>query len=411
MRVLCRIWASATLVAALTTAGACGRAEWSVTVQPLPSPAGPDSSEPQLTGADNNLVLSWIERSGSLTHLKFSRRTPTGWTPAVTAASGEQWFLSYADVPSVTRLSDGTLVAQWLEETDRLSEAYDLLLSYSKDEGKTWAPSFMPHHDGTTTQHGFASLFEMPGGGLGLVWLDARAYELDPDDAKGGAMSLRFAAFDTGWNQTADIPVDLRVCECCSTTAVVTSDGVLAAFRDRSATEIRDIFVSRLEKGQWTSPSAIYDDGWEMYSCPVNGPMLSARGRNVVAAWFTVRNDRGEAWTAFSDDAGWSWGAPIRLDDAGALGRVDVELLDDGSAAATWVEFADRKAEFRMRRVEPSGSKSPPMTIAGVSGARASGFPRIARHGAELVFAWTESTTGDRGGALSVRTAAGPLPR
>ena len=88
MRGLCRICAFATLAAALTTAGACGRAEWSVTVQPLPSPAGPDSSEPQLTGADDNLVLSWIDRSGSLTHLKFSRRTSTGWTPAVTAASG-----------------------------------------------------------------------------------------------------------------------------------------------------------------------------------------------------------------------------------------------------------------------------------------------------------------------------------
>jgi len=33
---------------------------------------------------------------------------------------------------------------------------------------------FLPHHDWTQTQHGFASLFELPGNGLGLVWLDGR---------------------------------------------------------------------------------------------------------------------------------------------------------------------------------------------------------------------------------------------
>ena len=47
----------------------------------------------------------------------------------------------------------------------------DLELSYSTDGGKTWAKSFTPHHDSTVTQHAFASLFELPGRSLGLVWL------------------------------------------------------------------------------------------------------------------------------------------------------------------------------------------------------------------------------------------------
>ena len=53
--------------------------------------------------------------------------------------------------------------------------AYDVRLAYSKDEGRSWSPSFTPHTDGTRTEHGFASLFEMPGAGLRLVWLDGRA--------------------------------------------------------------------------------------------------------------------------------------------------------------------------------------------------------------------------------------------
>ncbi|MBI4262927.1 MAG: exo-alpha-sialidase [Acidobacteria bacterium] len=402
-------------VTAVTLAVSCGRtdpADWRVTIEPLALPSGPDSSEPQLTMSDRGVLVSWIERTGPATRLRFAERTASGWTDPVDAAAGEGWFLSYADVPSVLRLSDGTLVAQWLENTEELLEAYDLHLSYSTDNGRTWAPSFLPHHDGTKTQHGFASVFELPGRALGLVWLDGRAAELDATDPEGGAMSLRYAAFDANWKQTADVPIDLRVCECCPTTAVVTPDGVLTAFRDRSETEIRDISVSRLENGAWTLPTTVHDDNWEIPACPVNGPMLSARGRNVAVAWFTVKDDQGQAYAAFSTDAGRSWGAPIRLDEAGALGRVDIELLDDGSAVAAWVEFADQRAQFRIRRVEPSGVSSPPVTVAGVSDARTSGYPRLARQGGELVFAWAESASGGESGegGLQVRTARATLP-
>lgn len=418
------------LVVVLASMAACGRTDpakrqnaggsdgsgWPLTIRPLSLAAPPNSSEPQLTGSDRGLVLSWLEQEGTTKRLRFSERTADGWTPPTTAATGEDWFLSYADVPSVMRLSTGTLVAQWLEETDALLAAYNLRLSYSNDNGRTWAPSFMPHHDGTITQHGFASMVELPGGGLGIVWLDGRNSEFDFDDPTSGTMGLRFAAFDRSWKQTADTSIDPRVCECCSTTAVVTPDGVVTAFRDLtgSEVEIRDVAVSRFENGTWTASDAVHDDGWEVYVCPVNGPMLSARGRSIAVAWFTVKNDQGQAYAAFSNDSGRTWGSPIRLDDGGSLGRVDVELLADGSAAATWVEVTSGAAQFRVRRVEPSGARSAPVTIAGVSGARTSGFPRIARLGGELVFAWAESAPSDTGGesapVLSVRTAAASLP-
>jgi hypothetical protein len=118
----------------------CGRrepAEWTVTVQRVESPAGANSSEPQTAVSERGVLLSWIERVGTTTYLKFAERTASGWTAPVTAASGADWFLSYADVPSVQRMADGTLVAQWLQTTDERIEAYDLRLSYSKDNGKT----------------------------------------------------------------------------------------------------------------------------------------------------------------------------------------------------------------------------------------------------------------------------------
>ena len=376
---------------------------WTVKVEPIDVPAGANSMAPQLTASSRGVLVSWLEQADPNFNLKFAERSNGAWSAAQTIASDKNWFVSAADVPSVMRMSNGTLVANWYPAVDFRLEAYDIRLSYSTDEGKTWARPLVPHHDKTRTQHGFVSLFEMPAGGLGLVWLDGRNQGKQPEDAE---MALFFASFDTSWKQTAEVSANARVCECCTTSAVVTSDGVVAAFRDRSAKEIRDIHVSRLESGKWTDAQVVHADNWEIDACPVNGPALSARGRQLAAAWFTGKDDKGQAFAAFSSDAGRTWSAPIRLDDQESLGHVDVEMLDDGSAVATWVEFADNRSQFRMRRIEPSGMRSPAITISGDS--RVSGYPRVARSGNELVFAWTEGAESE--GMQRVRSAIARLP-
>jgi hypothetical protein len=404
------------LAAAALSTASCGRAQdpsgWSIDIRPLTSPAGTDSAEPQLAVSGTGVILSWLERTGTTTTLKFSERTDGPWGAPITVASGTDWFVSSADPPAVMRLSNGTLVAQWTRQTDPRIEAMDLELSYSTDGGQTWAAPFTPHHDGTMTQHAFASMFEQPGSTLGLIWLDGRESFLETDDPAGGSMTMRYAAFDGAWVQTADAAVDRKVCECCSTSVASTSDGVLAAFRDRATGEIRDIAVSRLESGVWTEPAAVHHDGWKTYACPVNGPALSARDRRGVVAWFAAPADEGHAFVAFSNDAGRTWGSPIRLDDAMSVGRVDVELLEDGAAVATWIEFADGRSQLRARLVDPSGRRSPAVSVAGIGEGSAAGLPRLTRLGRELIFAWTESGTPDDTGdvPLHVRTAVARLP-
>ncbi len=176
--------------------------------------------------------------------MKFAERTASGWTTPRTVASGTNWFVNWADVPSVLRLDDGTLAAHWLQKSGPGTYAYDVKLSSSKDDGKTWSAPFQPHSDGTKTEHGFASLVQMPGSGLGLVWLDGRAMGEGEHADHSGDMSVRFAAFDKNWKQTAEMVIDGRVCECCPTAMAVTSEGAIAAFRNRSDTEVRDIHVA-----------------------------------------------------------------------------------------------------------------------------------------------------------------------
>ncbi len=374
------------------------------------SPATGNAAQPQLSVSARGVLLSWIERSGDLATLKFAERTATGWTEARTVASGRDWFVNWADVPSVMRLPSGTIVGHWLQKSGPDTYAYDVRLSYSTDDGKTWSPSFVPHHDGTKTEHGFASLFPL-GDGLGAIWLDGRNMKVSAghdEHGGGGVMTVHFARFDKHWKQVDESAVDARVCECCPTAAAVTSEGVIAAFRDRSDAEIRDIYTSRLVNGKWSTPAAVHADGWKIAACPVNGPALSAIGRNVAASWFTVKGEQGQAYLAFSADAGRTYGAPIRVDDGGSLGRVDVALTPDGTAAiAAWIEFADQRSQFRVRRIDRAGTRSAPVTIAGLAAGRASGYPRMALNGRELVLAWTESSAG---GTMHVKTAIAPLP-
>jgi hypothetical protein len=390
---------------------------WSLGPQAVGTPAATNSAQPQLSVSTRGVLVSWIERTGDLATLKFAERTASGWTPARTVASGKDWFVNWADVPSVLRLPSGAIVAHWLQKSGPSTYAYDVRLSHSLDDGKTWAPSYRPHHDGTQTEHGFASLFPI-GNGFGLIWLDGRTMPAPPKPGGGGkggeghdghaagAMSVRFAQFDQSFKQIADSEIDARVCECCPTAATVTAEGVVAAYRDRSDAEIRDNYVARLVNGTWTEPKAVFNDNWKIAACPVNGPALAANGQAVAMTWFTVKQDQGQAYLAFSLDAGATFGAPIRVDDGGSLGRVDVAMLPDGAALVTWIEFAGQ-AQFRARRIDRDGTRSAPITIAGIAGNRASGYPRAAIANGEVVFTWTESVDG---GGLQVRTAAARLP-
>ena len=419
---------------------------WTPTIAPVASPAAANSGEPQLTVSDRGVLLSWIERDGGKMTLRFAERTPTGWTDPRTVASGDDWSINAMDVPSVLRVSGDTLAGSWMQKSGSGMHSSAVRLSYSKDDGRTWAPSFTPHQEGTHAERLFASLFQMSGGaGLGLIWLEGAATQAgtgaaprtQPSHAAGtehmhkpptgqkghdssavasakaeghggpgamgggGAMTVRFASFDTAWKRTTEMPIDLRVCECCPTAAAVTSEGVIAAYRNRSDDEIRDIYVSRFEQGRWSEPVSVHADNWRIPACPVNGPALSARDRDVAITWYTVKQDQGQAYAAFSRDAGRTFGKPIRLDDGGSLGRVDVQMLSDESALATWIEFAAGRAQFRTRRVTIAGARSAPVTIAGLAASRTSGYPRVARHGDEVVFAWTET----EGGRSQVRTA------
>jgi hypothetical protein len=366
-------------------------------VRETESPAGTDSREPELfVASDGHIILSWVEKVAEKRYaLKFAERGADGWSEPRTVAEGDNWFVNWADFPSVIKLSDGSLAAHWLVKSGASTYAYDVHIARSKDGGKTWGKAIVPHTDGTQTEHGFASLIPLADGRVGAVWVDGRATK----DVKEGhdenaplpvSMQLRYAAIDAGGKLSDEAVLDERICECCQTSAALTSEGIVAVYRDRSEREVRDIYFVRRQGAGWSAPQAIHADNWEIKGCPVNGPSVSAEGRRVAVAWFTGAGDAPHVQVAFSSDAGATFGKAVRVDDGDATGRVDVSMLPDGSALVSWLSGTAEKGAVKARRVRPDGASDAVSIIAETDIARSSGFPRAARLGNEVHFAWTQ---------------------
>jgi hypothetical protein len=367
-------------------------------VREAESPAGTDSREPELFAtADGRVILSWVEKTGEKRHaLRFAVRDAAGWSEARTAAEGENWFVNWADFPSVIALPDGSFAAHWLVKSGPSTYAYDVNISRSKDGGKTWGRAVVPHTDGTKTEHGFVSLLPLSDGRLGAVWVDGRALkDLKKEHDEEGSplpvsMQLRYAAIDGDGKLSDEAVLDERICECCQTSAVMTAEGVISAYRDRSEQEVRDIHFVRGQAGGWSAPRPIHADNWQIKACPVNGPSLAADSRRVALAWYTGEGDSARVQVAFSGDAGATFGPPARVDDGGTLGRVDVVLLADGSALVCWMSGGPEGGANKVRRVAPDGTLGPIAIIAQADVSRSSGFPRMARLGDTVYFAWTQ---------------------
>jgi hypothetical protein len=384
-----------------------------------PAPAG--SAQPHLADAyDGGVILSWLERTASGHRFRFATRRANRWTEPVTIAEGDRFFANWADVPSVLRMPDGSIVAHWLQISGPGKYSYDVMLRHSSDGGRTWSAPLTPHRDGTETEHGFVSIVPWPGNvfgsSFGVVWLDGRDFaKHGPGHGEAGMkaeMSLRATVPSqmiegvargggtvspplSVWGQSPERLVDSRVCECCPTAAVRTRRGVVVAYRDRSAREVRDIAVARFENGRWTEGKVVHADNWQIPGCPVNGPALAASGSHVALAWFAAPENNARVSVAFSSDAGVTFGRPVRVDDGLPLGRVAIATLDDASVLVGWLEYVKDPAgktaawaEFRARRVSPGGARGEAITVARVTPDRASGYPRLARSGDVVTFAW-----------------------
>lgn len=355
------------------------------------TPAGAPSGQPRLMATERGLLMSWVETSDGGAALRYAWYREGRWGAPAVAATGEDWFVNWADTPGVLALPDGRLLAFYLQRTGPQPFAYGIRVITSED-GQTWTPPLVPHQDGLPVEYGFVSTVAHDDGSVRLVWLDGTQMYTGEEPAghgHGGPMTLRSAVLTPAGHLQDAALLDERVCECCPTAAVAIPGGALIAYRDRSPEEVRDIAVVRIVGGRASPPVVPHPDGWTIAGCPVNGPAAVARGERVVVAWYSGARG-GEVRVMFSDDAGASFTEPQRVDDGAPVGRVDLAMLDDGEVAVIWLENTEAGGELRARRVSADGTERASITVAPAGPDRATGMPKAALYDGWLWASWVD---------------------
>ena len=358
-------------------------------------PAAVPARGPRLSGDDKlGLYLTWMEPGEQSTLLRYASFQGSTWSEAATIAEVERMFVNWADMPSLLPLGDDRLAAHWLQKSADLTYAYDVVLVQSSDRGATWSVPMRPHSDGTPTEHGFVSMYAQ-GNGVGLIWLDGRKTVNEATDAPTvSGMTLRGAAIGPDMTLSNEQLIDELTCDCCQTDVAVADSEPIAVYRDRTVDEIRDIYVTRQIDGQWQAGRRIAADDWEIPGCPVNGPSIDAAGKIVAVAWFTAAAERPAVKMAWSVDSGQTFSAPIEIAAGKVKGRVGLALLDQRSAAVSWLGMDENDAyhvEVRIGRRD--GTLGPVKTIA--DNAAGLAVPQLARFGSDLLFVWTEKKGAD----------------
>jgi len=342
----------------------------------MPNPTGPGSSQVNLTaGADGSVILSWVESET----LKYAVRKSGLWSEARTIAAKRKFFHHPAELPEVITLPGGVFLAHWIETPKPDSEAEFIYVSSSRD-GLKWTAPALAHHDKSDVQHGLASIVASGDKEASIFWLQA----LNGPDKPTSLMRSVISADGT---EIKEETLDSDVCECCPTAAVRTARGVLVAYRDHTKDDIRDIAVTRLESGRWTSPKIVYPDKWQVDACPVNAAFAAANGDKVAIAWYTASGDKARVELATSADSGATFSKAAVISAGQAYGFASVALDDAGGVFASWVEHNGDSAKVMARRVPAGGIAGPALQVA--TGLRKDlGYPRILRAGNETWIAW-----------------------
>ena len=357
-----------------------------------PSPTGNGAQLPHLIkGGDGYLYLSWVEEHDANATMKYSKLTNGQWSMPETIASGDDWFVNWADYPTMAADQDGSLMAHYPAKSGESTYAYDVNVVIKPAGSTSWSEPVLAHTDGTQTEHGFVSMLPQNNGTFLLTWLDGRftggaSHEGDGHGG-GGAMTVRSAVMDLEGNLSEEAELDHRVCDCCQTGVTLTPSGAVAVYRDRSEEEFRDMYFTKKTAGEWSVSQPVAADSWHIAGCPVNGPRIVSYGDAVAVAWFTAANGEPKVQIAFSAD-GETFEEPILVDGVEPLGRVDIVMLDESTAIVSWLDN-ERGSAIKYRQISSTGDMTDPVTIAETSESRGSGFPQMELVGDQLYFAWT----------------------
>jgi hypothetical protein len=347
------------------------------------------NAQPSLTSSNGSLALTWISSDKDMNaSLNFRQFKNEKWTNPQTLAIGSDWFINWADFPTHA-ISGDRVLTSYLKKSASGTYTYDVFLNLQKLSGEKIKEDFILNTDGFKAEHGFVSIVANVNEGFFITWLDGRNTVEKGLDGNHKPMTLRFAEITNAGDIVNEIELDSSVCDCCQTSITHTDKGPLVVYRDRSDKEVRDIYVTRNIDDRWETPVPIYNDGWEIYGCPVNGPKVVSNSNNLAVSWFTVADGKPSVNLSFSESYGSSFSNPIKINDYTAIGRVDVAFLNDSEVMVSYMEVDDVGTYLRLKKVLIDGKVSEPITISKIDSGRNTGVPQLEILDNEIYIVWT----------------------
>ncbi|MBJ34495.1 MAG: sialidase [Flavobacteriaceae bacterium] len=348
-----------------------------------------NNAQPSLVSNKGNLSLTWISSDDDMNaSLNFRQFKNEGWTNPLRLASGTDWFVNWADFPTHA-VSGNQVLTSYLKKSASGKYTYDVFLSLHNLSGEKVKEDFILNTDGFKAEHGFVSITANESEGFLITWLDGRNTVEKDEKGDYRPMTIRFAEITKVGDIINETELDSSVCDCCQTSMTFTNKGPLVVYRDRTEEEVRDIYVTRNIDDVWENPIPVHNDGWVIYGCPVNGPKVVSNSNNIAISWFTVSNGIPKVNLSFSESYGSSFGNPIKINDLGAIGRVDTAFLNEKEVIVSYMEGDDDGTYLRIKKVSMDGTISKPITISIIDGGRSTGVPQLEIHDDEIFIVWT----------------------
>ena len=362
-------------------------------ISELPNPISGLTETPFLSSYQNGkLILSWSEViQDTISELRFVSFDGTSFSTPKTVARGSNWFVNWADCPSVISVGKDPeyLIAHWLQKSAEGIYDYDIRISISEDDGESWSDSFILHDDNIDAEHGFVTMKPFSENKVFITWLDGRNTKANGKKGFNPKMTLRSAVLNMDGTKDYDIEIDSMVCDCCQTDVAIVNKSPLVVYRDRSNGEIRDIAYSLLSDHKASAPKILNDDSWYIPGCPVNGPRISAFGGISAIVWYTESNQEPNVSAIFLNSSGERISDLIKINSGNTMGRVDIEMINNVSAIVCWMENTGTEATIFSRIISIDGKKGEAIEIGKNSQARSSGFPVISKFEDKILFAYT----------------------
>jgi len=365
----------------------CSKKE--IYIQEIPFSYENSNAQPNLVSSDGSLSLSWISsKEENEASLNYSQYIEGRWIKPQIIASGSNWFINWADFPAHA-INQDLIITSHLKKSASGKYTYDVVLNLQKLSGEKIKEDFLLNTDGIKAEHGFVSIIANNKKGFFITWLDGRNTIEKKIDGDHKPMTIRFAEITDKGDVIKESELDASTCDCCQTSIAITDDGPIVVYRDRGEKEVRDIYSVKNINGTWEEPNEVHDDGWIINGCPVNGPKVAVNSKDLAVAWFTVSNGNPLVNVSFSKNNGNSFGAPLKVNDHDALGRVDVSFLNDEEVIVSYMEVDDIGTYLRIKKVSFDGKISEPITISKIDGGRNTGVPQLEIIDSDIFIVWT----------------------